>query len=132
MAMAGLAMLGSFGAGLLISIIGVNCFVNCYQMRAMMKAEGPWGFSEEESAIDYSASLRADEPRKRKLSPRLYKKVRRREARERAEQEKIDAILAKVSAHGMHSLTWWEKRTLHRATERQRKRDLEISQRNRF
>ena len=36
-----------------------------------------------------------------------------------------DEILAKVSAHGMHSLTGAEKRVLQRATERQRQRDLE-------
>ena len=38
-------------------------------------------------------------------------------------QASIDAILAKVSAQGMNSLTWLEKRTLKRATERQRKAD---------
>ena len=46
---------------------------------------------------------------------------------EQAEQARIDAILDKVSAHGMQSLTWWEKRTLRKATERQRHRDLELS-----
>ena len=35
-------------------------------------------------------------------------------------------VLAKVSAHGMTSLSFWEKRTLKRATDRQRKRDLEL------
>lgn len=43
--------------------------------------------------------------------------------REQNEQATIDAILAKVSAHGMQSLTWLEKRTLRKATERQRKSD---------
>ena len=43
------------------------------------------------------------------------------------QQEKIDQILAKVSAQGMQSLTWREKRTLKKATERQRQRDLELS-----
>jgi hypothetical protein len=46
---------------------------------------------------------------------------------ETAERDRIDAILAKVSAQGMHSLTWGEKRALRKATERQRKRDLELS-----
>ena len=41
-----------------------------------------------------------------------------------AEQAKIDTILAKVKERGLHSLTWWEKRALKKATERQRERDL--------
>jgi stage IV sporulation protein FB len=41
-------------------------------------------------------------------------------AKRKREEEKIDAILAKVSAHGMHSLTWWEKRTLKKGSERMR------------
>jgi len=36
----------------------------------------------------------------------------------------IDAILAKVKQKGLHSLSWWEKRALKKATERQRQRDL--------
>jgi hypothetical protein len=42
----------------------------------------------------------------------------REAARRRREEAKIDAILAKVSAHGMHSLTWWEKRTLRKGSQR--------------
>jgi len=48
----------------------------------------------------------------------------------RREQAHIDAILAKVSAHGMQSLTWLEKRALKKATEHQRQRDLESSRRS--
>jgi membrane associated rhomboid family serine protease len=42
---------------------------------------------------------------------------------ERAENESIDAILAKVHSQGMQSLTWLEKRTLKKATEHQRQRE---------
>ena len=42
---------------------------------------------------------------------------------EHQEQGEIDRILAKVHQQGMHSLTGAEKRTLKRATERQRKRE---------
>lgn len=52
-------------------------------------------------------------------------------ASEQAEQRQIDAILAKVSAQGMQSLTWLEKRTLKKATEHQRKRDAELARRRR-
>ena len=50
-------------------------------------------------------------PKHKKLNKRLIKRAQTR-LEERAEQESVDAILAKVWAHGMHSLTWWEKRTL--------------------
>ena len=42
------------------------------------------------------------------------------QARRRREEQKIDAILAKVSAHGMHSLTWLEKRALKKGSQRLR------------
>jgi hypothetical protein len=70
-----------------------------------------------------------DPPRKR-LSKRSIRQAQKRAAAEQAEQAKIDAILEKVSAQGMQSLTWWEKRTLRKATERQRQRDLELSRRD--
>ena len=57
---------------------------------------------------------------------RAAKKEQRLAKEELAERVRIDAILAKVSAHGMQSLTWIEKRALHKATEHQRKRDLEL------
>jgi len=47
---------------------------------------------------------------------------------EAAEQERLDAILAKVSARGIASLTWGERRVLRRATERKRQQDeMEIT-----
>ena len=49
----------------------------------------------------------------------------KRERAEQDEQVRIDAILTKVSAKGMHTLTWLEKRTLKRATEHQRQRDVQ-------
>jgi hypothetical protein len=59
------------------------------------------------------------------------RRQQKQQALERAEQQQIDAILAKVSAKGMNSLTWLEKRTLRRATERQRQRDLARARRTR-
>ena len=128
MAMIGLATLGTIGGGLLLILIAISCFMTCFQMRAMMKAEGPWGFTEEDTP-DYSASLYAkDEPRRRKRANVFGKwaatRARKQAKQAASEQAKIDAILAKVSAHGMHSLTWLEKRALHKATERQRLAEL--------
>jgi hypothetical protein len=56
------------------------------------------------------------------------KKARRVAMEARLEQERIDQILAKVSAQGIASLTWSERRSLRKATEHRRKRDLELSQ----
>jgi Zn-dependent protease len=125
----GLINFGSwFGAVLLM--IALNGFYHCYMTRAMMRAEGPWAFQEEDG-MDYSASLFSadpEKPRRKHLSRRKIRRAQKREAEERAEQERVDAILAKVSAHGMQSLTWWEKRSLKQATERQKRRDLEVKE----
>jgi hypothetical protein len=99
-------------------------------LRAQLKAAGPWDFQDEDGT-DYSASLwtpEQDKPRRvKKLSRRAVRKLRRQQQAEEAEQAQIDAILAKVSAHGMQSLTWSEKRALRKATERQRRREVELS-----
>lgn len=79
-------------------------------------------------SMDYGASIYAQPaPRKRRrLSGRAIRRGRKIAAQERAERDTIDRILAKVSAKGMHNLTWWERRTLRQATEKQRKRDEEL------
>jgi hypothetical protein len=46
---------------------------------------------------------------------------------DRVERERVDTILQKVSASGMNSLTYGERRTLKKATEHQRKRDAELA-----
>jgi Zn-dependent protease len=126
----GMIALGLAMMNLFLALIGVMGVLNCVNLRRMLVAEGPWAFQDEDSP--YAASLGAKvytEPAKTKtkhLSKRVIKRAKRREEAERAEQAKVDEILAKVSAQGMHSLTWWEKRTLKRATERQRKREVAL------
>ena len=95
----------------------------------MMRAEGPWGFTDED-AVGYTGGFSASprpSRRKKMAAGWAAMKARNRDKQAKAEQQKIDAILAKVSAKGMHSLTWWEKRTLRKATERQRQRDLQAA-----
>jgi hypothetical protein len=124
-AMVGLALL--WFTLILIAAFG---FYTCYQQRMMLLEMGPEEYSDE---TDYSAAydINAGRPAKRKksrwFSGRAAKRARKIAAHERAERQKIDDILAKLSAHGMNSLTWWEKRTLRRATEQQRQRDAELS-----
>lgn len=126
MVMYGITSFGSW-YGLVLIFIGVSCFMYCYQLRAQLKAAGPWEFQDE--GVDYSASMwKPDEPRKsRRLSRRAVRRLRRQQQEEEAEQARIDAILAKVSAHGMHSLSFFEKRALRKATERQRRREVELT-----
>lgn len=116
--------------GILLICIAVSCFLSCFQLRAQLKADGPWAYEDE--GVDYGASLwQSDEPRRKskKISRRVARKLRRQAEQEESEQAQIDAILAKVSAHGMHSLTWSERRALRKATERQRRREIEVSDR---
>jgi hypothetical protein len=114
-----------------LAFLAYSGFVTCLNMRRMLLAEGPWGFQEEDS-VNYSASLfnTATEttPKHKKLNKRMIRKAQKREEAELAEQEHVDRILAKVSAHGMHSLTWFEKRSLRKATDRQRRRDLDLKE----
>jgi len=116
----GLAILAGFG------------FVTCMQRRQMTVAAGPY---ESDDTTDYSAAYEIEPNRKRTHSRwsirRAAKKARRIATEERREQQQIDAILAKVSAQGMQSLTWGEKRALKKATEHQRQRDLEMGRRTR-
>jgi Zn-dependent protease len=121
----------SLALGMLV-LAGLG-FYACYTMRQHLLAEGPWGFQEEDG-IDYTSSLYNSSSttetthKHKKLNKRMIRKAQKRETEELAEQERVDHILAKVSAHGMHSLTWWEKRSLRKATDRQRRRDLDLKE----
>lgn len=128
MFMVGIATFGSIGGGLLLIFIAISCFVNCLQQRWITLANGPE--DEVNDGIDYSAAYEIDPDRKTKRRQswslkRAAKRAQRQAKDEQLEKVKIDAILAKVSAHGMQSLTWMEKRALHKATEHQRQRDIE-------
>ncbi|MCC6240852.1 MAG: site-2 protease family protein [Phycisphaerales bacterium] len=126
MIMAGVASLGSLVGGVLLIVIAINCLLNCLQMKRMLVAQGPWGFSEEDAAgFDAGSSRRSSSTRgdhEKNLRQR-----RRLETQAKKEQEQIDHILAKVSAQGLQSLNWMEKRALKKATQRQRQRDAELS-----
>jgi Zn-dependent protease len=122
------AALGLASGNLSLAILAGLGFFSCYQKRLATLADGPY---ESEDTTDYSAAYEIEPPRKHsKLSRwtirRAAKKARKLAIEDRREQAQIDAILAKVSAHGMQSLTWSEKRALKKATEHQRQRDVQI------
>ena len=130
--MIGAVLMGTYGLFVwnwMYLFLAVAGFTYCYQRWQMLKEFGPEGMLE---GMDYSAIATSADPERhrRKLSKRAIRRIRRRAAAEQAEQERIDQILAKVSAHGMGSLTWWERRTLRKETARQRERDLELTRRN--
>ncbi len=113
----------------MLAFLAYAGFMTCLNIRRQLQEAGPWGFQEEDS-VNYSASLAGyNEPVRNRASKRAIRKAQQREAEDRDLQEKVDRILEKVSQHGMHSLTWWEKRTLRRATEKQRQRDVEMKRR---
>jgi hypothetical protein len=115
------------GSMMMIVLFGFFLVGNINGRRQLL-AEGPWGFQDEDGP-DYSSSLfntTTAAPKHKKLNKRVVRRAQKREADERAERERVDAILSKVSHEGMNSLTWWERRALRRATERQRKRDVDL------
>lgn len=123
--MAGAVLLGIWGlvsSAFLLVIISINGFMTCMQMRAAARQMRSEGFDDQ---YEYAASLREDNGTQR-TSTRAARKLQKQMAAERAEQAKVDAILQKVSEHGMNSLSWSERRALKKATERQRKRDEEL------
>src|SRR5208337_4160729 len=109
------AMIGIAWWSFMLVLIAVFGFMACLQQRRMLLEAGPYGFDD----VDYGESL-YDAPRQRRTSLRAKKRIQRQAMRRHAEQHKIDRILAKVSAKGMQSLTWWEKRTLRKGSERMR------------
>ncbi|MFN4242068.1 MAG: M50 family metallopeptidase [Tepidisphaerales bacterium] len=112
-------------SSLLLMLIGLSCLLTCVNLRQQLLAAGPYAFTEEDA--DYSAaSWRPDEVERMSRAAEREQRRREREALEEArEQEKIDRILDKVARHGMQSLTFFEKRALRKATERQRQRTLQ-------
>jgi Zn-dependent protease len=114
------AAVGLATMSLLLILIAGFGFYTCYQQRQMLKQAGPDDF---ESESLYAAAYEPLTPKRKKVSRWAARRAEKQQRQAREEQASIDAILAKVSAKGMNSLTWFEKRTLKRATERQRQAD---------
>lgn len=108
-------------SGFLMTVFWALIFADCFNRRRALAAAGPGVMEEDEVTYNY---MDTPEPKRKKHKKRWLRSARRKAVRDQAEQAKIDAILDKVKIQGLHSLSWWEKRTLKRATERQRQRDL--------
>lgn len=125
----GMIALATWNIGL--AILAACGFLMCFQMRQQLLANGPEEYADD--GIDYSAAYEIEPTKSRRRhrtqswsAKRAAKRAAKLMADERDERQRIDAILAKVSAHGMNSLTRSEKKTLKLATEHQRQRDLEM------
>ncbi|MGA2440257.1 MAG: site-2 protease family protein [Tepidisphaeraceae bacterium] len=100
----------------------------CYESYRRRLALHDAGEEDWRDSVDFSGSLfTEDKPRRRRLSRRVIRRARKIAMAEKAARDRIDAILAKVSARGMASLTWLERRTLRKATEQHRRSETEIS-----
>jgi stage IV sporulation protein FB len=114
---------GMYTSSGMLMFLAIAGFMTCFQMRRMLRMT-----ADEESSEQYDLSAAWEIPvapkTRRKSKKRWVNAARRRALADQAEQARIDAILAKVKERGLHSLSWWEKRTLKKATERQRQQDL--------
>ena len=93
-------------------------FSGSYSRRRQLQAEGTAQMAD---AMEWSAqSASRTGPRSRRwFQPDVAKAaIAQRNAQARRDRQN-DRILAKVSAQGMNSLTWWERRSLRKATEEQ-------------
>jgi stage IV sporulation protein FB len=122
---AALAIFGLWRLDLGLIILAGLLFYACYQEQLILRetdANEPWQIDQP----DFAASLQNPPTRRRRVSKRALNRARKRARAEAAERQRLDDILAKVSAQGLASLTWRERRILHKATEQRRKRDLEL------
>ena len=106
------------GMNLFMVTLAVCLFLSCSQRLAVLRAAAQDGFIPE--PVYQSTRVRHRRPGRLTLWH-----ARRGIRRDEAEQAKVDQILEKVSLHGMHSLSWRERRVLRVATERQRAREME-------
>lgn len=115
---AALGVVALLGGNWLMLTLMLACLVISVQRRTVMRSAGAWTYSD----VDFDVRR----PRHRHHLSRLAKWRARRQIRfEEAEQVRVDEILIKVHRSGMRSLTWRERRTLRRATQRQRERAME-------
>jgi len=102
-----------------LNIMGLIYWALLFASSYNKRREAAFGGGEEAYAFS-AAAYESAQPAGRRKARWPARKAVKQAAAERREREKIDAILEKVHAQGMQSLTWLERRTLRKATERQR------------
>ena len=106
--------------GLFSILLWVLLFYSSLVMLRQLRSDAPGLLSQLQPDMSrvHSSNLK-----NRLRSGTWSKKVKKRVEEEQKEQDEIDRILAKVSQHGLASLTWSEKRRLRLATLRQQERE---------
>ncbi|HEX2973764.1 MAG TPA: site-2 protease family protein [Tepidisphaeraceae bacterium] len=122
-----LAVVGLILGKLLLVFVAVAGFIYCLQRQRLMRDMGEEFFETMEYNPTPGTEGDSRPHHHRRLSRRAIRRIQRCAQKEQFEQARIDSILDKVSAHGLRSLSWWERRALRRATLRQRQRDLELA-----
>lgn len=117
-----LFLLMLYGFNILGMLMFALIFADCYKRRQMLASVGEGMEEDDGPSYNYMDTPEPRSPKKRKKH--WFNAARKRAKKDQAEQAKIDAILAKVKEKGLHSLSWWDKRTLKKATERQRQHDM--------
>jgi len=129
--MCGAVALGVYGLvywNLFVVVLSAWLFYSCYQERVALAEAGPAEPWQEESA-DFSQSLYRDaDTGRRRVNRKTRKLALKRARQDAAERQRLDTILAKVSAEGLQRLTWRERRFLRKATERLRRREVEMKE----
>lgn len=114
-------LLALMGGSFMGMVLWALLFSSAYTRRKQLQTQGT---NELEDAIAFSAAMRPDGQKKARWGRWNRAAAAAKEAaRERRDQEQVDAILAQVHEKGMNSLSWWQRRTLKKATERQRQRE---------
>ena len=121
------AMIALATKNLWLAVMAGMGFYYCFKRYQFAKYEGDE--FDESDGTDYSAAYDINIGRPKKKSKRQNQRIEKLRQEEAAERLQIDAILEKVSAKGMHSLSRSEKRILQKATERQRQRDVQLGRR---
>ncbi len=112
-----------FASGMFtLAILGLLGLLHCTRMRQELLATWPEPWAESVDDDNFSG-ISSQQQRQNEKARRKTAKLLAEDAAERIE---VDKILAKVSATGMNSLNWLEKRSLKRASEHQRERDKEL------
>ena len=115
-----------FSKYLLFSALAFMCISGYLYFNLLRDTVKPEDWNEAPYPVGYMEAV--PKPRTRNRRHGAFKRARKIALREKAERDRIDQILAKVSTGGLQSLTWLERRTLRKATERQRQRELDLSQ----
>jgi hypothetical protein len=127
-ALAGVGMYLWNDSTMILVILAACLFFACYQERIILRENGPtepWQSDDVEFA---GAIYRDEKPAKRRANRRVARMARKRARLVAAERQRLDSILAKVSATGLRSLSWRERRVLRHETERRRKQEVELKQ----